>query len=208
VFTTPDSIDRKAQTKSAAIDKEEERRKEKLMVQQALATSAAKNRTEAHLNKRNGMVGSRDQRVPRMNGMLNASVNPSTVDEEARMFNAHRMSSTGNFINGELYSRVVAPPASRSSSSSSSSESTASYESSKAMPSSKCERPLNNESSSLLYPGFQFFRRFDFAEGADNHPNSNSFWHAWSNDTLYRGGVIPTTFKEYGSNRVCFVCCL
>lgn len=128
MFTTPETIDRKAQSKNVINDKE--KKKETTMVQQTLATSATRNRADAH--KRNGMIGSRDQRMMRMKGVFHGVV-PSIVDEEASMFNVHKMSSTRNFLKGELYSRVVAPPTSRSSSSSSSSESTASFESSKAV---------------------------------------------------------------------------
>lgn len=121
VFTTPDTLDRRVQAKLEIMEREKTN-----MVQQAFAASALWNRTEAHQS---------NQQTSRMRNTVNGGLSPSNVDEETRMLNVHRTNSTGNFPNGELYSRVVASTTSRSSSSSSSSESTASYESSKAIPS-------------------------------------------------------------------------
>lgn len=114
-----ETLDRKAQTKNESSEKEKT-----TAVQQVLAASALKNRIDAHKH---------DQHMMRMKGTPSDTSNPNSVDEETRMLDAHRMSSTSNFLNGELYSRVLAPSTSRSSSSSSSSESSASYESSKAI---------------------------------------------------------------------------
>lgn len=101
--------------------------------------------TKSEKRKRNGLrMNERDRDRDRVNHQMNGTFNDvlrlrhSSVDEETRILNNSSGGNSTVFIgNCELYSRVVAPPASRSSSSSSSSGSTGSYESSGNMPSSE-----------------------------------------------------------------------